>query len=219
MTRLRVAFVVALSLFATGTSAKDSDGDDSEGCDDIRTCAAGCDKGAKNDCFDVATMYLSDDEEAAADPNKARSFFEKACTLGEYDGCTEAGVLFEEGAGSVDFKRAAALFGRACDHDDPTACTYLGEILREGRGAPRDLPRAKKLLTEACDDVEAPACEALGEMNERGEGTPKDAAKAIELFKKGCESGSDEACDAMHRLVPDWKKAGAKKPQGARSTR
>ena len=128
---LAVGLLLVHGPFAHAAVADDDE--DAAECEDVKSCAAGCEKGDGDDCFDTATMYYDGgDDGADADPKKARTYFEKACNLGETDGCVEAGLLYEEAAAGIDFPKAVALYQKACFAGNATACADLGLMLHDG---------------------------------------------------------------------------------------
>jgi TPR repeat protein len=53
--------------------------------------------------------------------------YEQACSGGDSTGCTNAGLMYDDGRGvSKDSKRAAVLFTKGCDGANARACAKVG---------------------------------------------------------------------------------------------
>ncbi|MFT2723534.1 tetratricopeptide repeat protein [Helicobacter pylori] len=63
------------------------------------------------------------------DFSKAKGYFEKACDLNNGGGCSNLGVLYQNGDGvKQDSKKAVALFEKACKLGYKKACEMLKEL-------------------------------------------------------------------------------------------
>jgi uncharacterized protein len=148
------------------------------------------------------------------DEARAAALFTKACDAGSALGCSNLGILFEQGRGvGKDEARAAALYTKACDAGNEGGCYFLGNMFVEGRGVGKDEARAASLLTKACDRGFAPGCSTLGLLFEHGHGVVKDEARAAALYTKACDGElAPGGCKArFERVVPMF----AAKPCGA----
>ena len=106
-------------------------------------CQRECDAKAGSSCT-VAGLFYSDNADR-------RIWFEKACSLGDYNSCMNlAGHHLADDVIPVDAPRARSLYERACTAGVPEGCVALAQLLREGRGGPKDEARAKALLQHAC---------------------------------------------------------------------
>ena len=82
-----------------------------------------CDTGFA--CTRLARAYAGGQELPQSWP-AARALFEKACGLGDPEGCEVGGALFALGiGGDPDAKRAFALFAKACDAELREACAIV----------------------------------------------------------------------------------------------
>ncbi|GAA7644616.1 hypothetical protein BTM240_11950 [Helicobacter pylori] len=64
------------------------------------------------------------------DFSKARKYFEKACGLNNGGGCSNLGVLYQNGQGvEKDLIEAAYLYSRACELKDGWGCSFLGGVI------------------------------------------------------------------------------------------
>ncbi len=98
------------------------------------------------------------------DFSKARKYFEKACGLNNGGGCSNLGVLYQNGQGvEKDFKKAFALFEKACDLNNSGGCGALGMLYEFGQGVEKNLTKAAQYISKACKLGDQKACEVLKE--------------------------------------------------------
>ncbi len=63
------------------------------------------------------------------DFSKARKYFERACDLNNGGGCSNLGVLYQNGQGvEKDLIKAAYFYSKACKLGDQLACEMLKEL-------------------------------------------------------------------------------------------
>lgn len=142
------------------------------------------------------------------DLNRAVALYERACELGNPDGCLRIRMLAKrfEGGDSVltrDLNRAAALAERSCELDSDT-CGYLGRLgLQhvEGDDVPLALDRAVAITSRACelDDGACAFLDRLARMLLSGERVPRDPELAEELGRRACVPGAD--CLALDEVA------------------
>ncbi|WP_154466089.1 tetratricopeptide repeat protein [Helicobacter pylori] len=85
------------------------------------------------------------------DFSKARKYFEKACDLNNGRGCSNLGVLYQNGQGvEKDLTKAAYLYSRACELKDGWGCSFLGALYYNGDGVKQDSKKAVALFEKAC---------------------------------------------------------------------
>ena len=134
---------------------------------------------------------------AAADPQQAVALYERACELGDAQGC----VLLGRRLG--DMEQAAALYERACGADEPAGCLLAGRARLEGRGVPVDVGLAAERFERGCRELASPRnCTALGLVYVEGPGgleADEDRGKA--LLRGACEEGHGLACRNLGLLA------------------
>lgn len=141
--------------------------------------------------------------------------FDKACELGNNEGCQEAGFRYEEGVGvAADPVAGLARFDKACKAGLQRACGALGYYVLTGKGAPADVPRGAQLLGDACDKGSGEACKNLGLLLRDGTILPRDPKRAVSLFDKGCYLKDSAACNEL-ALAYERGQGTAKDPQRA----
>ncbi|EPZ67550.1 beta-lactamase [Helicobacter pylori UM038] len=99
------------------------------------------------------------------DFSKAKGYFEKACDLNNGGGCSNLGVLYQNGQGvEKDLIKAAYLYSRACELKDGWGCSFLGVLYYNGDGVKQDSKKAVALFEKACKLGYKKACEMLKEL-------------------------------------------------------
>ncbi len=64
---------------------------------------------------------------------KQASYFKKACNDGVSEGCTQLGIIYENGQGTkIDYKKALEYYKIACQADDREGCFGLGGFMMRG---------------------------------------------------------------------------------------
>jgi len=125
------------------------------------------------------------------DPARARWHYDKACVLGDGDGCY---ALVEQLAGEQP-ARVVVLLERACELGEPRACARAGDEYASGERVARNIERAAAAWQVACDsgeDVAYRACDSLADALTDGR-LPADPGRAASLKKRGEElAGQDE---------------------------
>ncbi|GAA9035236.1 hypothetical protein HpHA134_02120 [Helicobacter pylori] len=99
------------------------------------------------------------------DFSKAKGYFEKACDLNNGGGCSNLGVLYQNGQGvEKDLIKAAYLYSRACELKEGDGCGALGGLYYNGDGVKQDFKKAAALFEKACKLGYKKACEMLKEL-------------------------------------------------------
>ena len=121
--------------------------------------------------------------------------FRAACDGGEFDACSDVGLLYDGGKGVVkDPAQANALYRKGCDGGSMRGCYNLAISLYEGSGGPRDPVTAAALLDRACAADYAVACFDLGALYDFGGlVSGPDPQRAVGFYEKACRSDDDEA--------------------------
>ncbi|MGL2876558.1 tetratricopeptide repeat protein, partial [Helicobacter pylori] len=75
--------------------------------------------------------------------SKATSYFKKACNDGVSEGCTQLGIIYENGQGTrIDYKKALEYYKTACQADDREGCFGLGGLYDDGLGTTQNYQEA-----------------------------------------------------------------------------
>jgi TPR repeat protein len=148
----------------------------------------------------AATIALASIALGASDT----AIHEKACALGDANGCAQLGIAYETGSGlPADTRRAAALYEQACNGKDPLGCARLARMYAHGSGIPKDAARAAALYKQACGGASASSCWQLGYRYEYGKDRPVDAAFAAALFEAACAAGEASGCGSLAFMLAD----------------
>ncbi len=85
------------------------------------------------------------------DFSKARKYFEKACDLNNGRGCSNLGVLYQNGQGvEKDLIKATYFYSKACELNNGDGCGALGGLYYNGDGVKQDSKKAAALFEKAC---------------------------------------------------------------------
>ena len=135
------------------------------------------------------------------EPEQAARLWRVACQGGDALGCTNLGVLHEEGIGmDADFGEAARLYRRGCDGGNAVGCTSLGVLHQEGIGMDADFGEAARLYRQGCDGGDARGCTNLGYLHANGIGMDADFGEAARLYRQGCDGGNALGCTNLGYL-------------------
>lgn len=103
------------------------------------------------------------------DYQKATQLYQKACNSGEALGCSNLGLLYEDGQGvNQDYQKAAQLYQKACDSGDAGGCLGLGLLYKNGQGVRQNFSTAKQYYGKACDLGIQIGCDWYRKLNDRG---------------------------------------------------
>jgi uncharacterized protein len=130
--------------------------------------AAACFQGDAERCYTTGAGYANGMASSGLsfpkDVGKAALFFERACSLGNADGCQALGTAAEMGAGvPKDVKRAYRLFIESCDKGASLGCFYAAMLQLKGAGAPALRGPVMTLLSRACDLGQPQGCRIVAE--------------------------------------------------------
>lgn len=155
----------------------------------------GCEFGSGLACNDLGNDYI-DGKGVEADPKKGRELQEKACSLGDAEGCYDYGILLRDAIGGwVDFEKARTIFYESChEHDMPKGCSDYGEMLLTGDGGEKDIPGAIEYFKKACDAELNYACTNVGVVYADETTGVQDEALATDFAIRGCELGHAKGC-------------------------
>lgn len=172
---------------------------------------ARCDRRHGASCSSLGLLLERDRKDA-----EALALHEKACALGDADGCSMAAMLVDDGRGAkVDFQRAFDLYVKACDLGDSYACDSAAGYLGDFGTLPRDREReqalserSRAMSEKACvEKKERYSCSSAA-IDYQYADTP-DEERAFELYSLGCDLGNQYACGQVAARLD------AKDPAGA----
>ena len=153
-----------------------------------------CEMGHDNSCSHLGAVYSQDKTPAGYE--KARQLFQNMCDEDRIVGCTNLGVMYENGEGvAQDYATAFDLYTRGCDGANAQACSNLGVMQLFGRGVPENLSAALKLFEKACAGGFANGCTYAGQiMIVDFPGVPNLNQQGLDYMRKGCSGGDNRAC-------------------------
>ena len=143
---------------------------------------------------------------------RASALFDRACTLGDAQGCHFAGRLALDGHGIPrDPARGLALLEKGCDGGVLMSCDVLARYLAthpSAKAPPSDdddsdgdasVPGEKRFALQAeCLRGVANSCFYVGLNFERGvSGFPKDYARGAASYARGCDLGEVVSCNNL----------------------
>ncbi len=166
---------------------------------DVVQLEAACKQGTTEACFTAARLYACG-RQVPLDSRKAVALDERACQLGDPDGCFDAAALLTDLADATpaELAHSAALFRDACHTGNQPGCSNYAAALALGRGVPLDLAAAKELFDSACARGNQPACLSFAMMFIEGNAiVPRDLARGVTLATASCDHGNANACNAV----------------------
>ncbi|CAN7941369.1 unnamed protein product, partial [Ixodes pacificus] len=116
----------------------------------------GCDAGCAQSCFAVGLMLTSTDAipGVAKDNRLGMEFLDKACTMGNAEGCYFAsGQLIAGDRPGVprDMRKAFGYTERACELGNMYACSNLSLMYGKGEGVTKDEEKARAYRQKVLD--------------------------------------------------------------------
>lgn len=141
--------------------------------------------------------FLSDGGRGVpVDKPRALAEFQRACSLGNGDGCANVGRYHEHALAGLNKSVSQALewYGKACDLGLAEGC-HQAAALYDEKGPSQDPKRAVALYRRGCDRGSAPACNNLGWSYANGAaGLATDKQQALTLYRRACSLGNTTAC-------------------------
>lgn len=115
----------------------------------------------------------------------------KACDLGSTRGCSNLGVLYQQGQlGTADFAKAARYYEKSCALGSGVGCYNRAVLVRDGLGEPADRSRAHDLFVANCEAKKnANSCLQAGGSLGKGNYDQK-----IKFFGVACDNDIQVAC-------------------------
>lgn len=154
-------------------------------------------------CNQVASIYAVG-QFVPADPVLAARYFEKACELGNTDGCAHLAVAYFSTnlAGvQVDIGQALSnLEQSAAAAKDGRICCLIAYAYSTGRGHTMDKAKARQFYEQGARLGEMAAWKSLAQMELAGVGGPSDHAAAAVWLQKAAEAQDGQSCLTLARL-------------------
>lgn len=154
-------------------------------------------KGSGPGCCALATTYASGTG-VVANPARAGSLFQKACSLGEGHACILSSAKREETSKRVG--DALMAFAESCAHPYPPEACSRGCELNDPRSRERR-DAALHILQAACDESDGTACLVLGLAYDQALGVKWDSEKARGFLEKACAANVPTACYRLAYLL------------------
>lgn len=196
--------------------------DDGEAACRTKLRRLACDRQELAACTDLAASGATDDAAALAeracegryargcwvwglvteDEAKAVEHYDRACELGDAEGCVAAAARYNGGEG-VDRnpQTGAERLERACELGHLDACVDLGLARMFGRGVPRDVARARQLFEQVCGlDGEGDggrSCATLAALSPQLATSAQGAPPVEPLLERSCEKGYLDGCQTV----------------------
>ena len=154
-----------------------------------------CNANDAKGCSRLGVARLKGEAGADKDATKAYLAFKKSCDLGYGAGCSNLGVLYEDGRGvAKDVAQAVQLYEAACSLEEFQGCHNLAALYEDGNGVTKDMPKATDLYMKACEGGIAFSCSYLGSLWLKD---PNKARFGRELLERGCKEGDDFGCEQL----------------------
>lgn len=123
---------------------------------------AACDEDVAMSCAWLATLYRDGRHGIPHSAKKAKQGYQKACDMGEQEGCVGLAVLTMRGLGEPkNPKRAATLLKGLCEQGKFNACGYLGQLNVKGEGVAKDYDKGVTMIRAACKKGHTYSCDFL----------------------------------------------------------
>ncbi len=136
-------------------------------------------------------------------PDKAFTFFDRGCHLGDMSACAFAGEALVKGVlGEKNSAKAAKYLEYACTGGLIDACVIVTELyVREDLRDLEEKERGYDRLRPLCSLHARGMCGYLAHVLYRGWGVEADPKKAWDLARERCSAGSGAACWAAGRMA------------------
>ncbi len=193
MMKMWQRFIIVAVLFLNLYGAEKNERDLSSLAHSYDTLIQNCNEDIGKSCFMLGVYYELKNNFA-----QALVYFDKACSLGDRQGCFYSATIYHEGlAVEKNLAKAIKNYEKACKKEDAVACYNLGILNYEGVEIASDLQQAAHYFEKTCQLGYVDGCYELGVMYEDGLGVAKDYALAIYYYEKACDGGYSKACLAI----------------------
>ena len=131
---------------------------------------------------------------------KAFALYEKACKLGDMDGCAAVAGAYDGnslwGVVESDYEKAAGLYEKACETKNADACLRIAKKYDDAA----KFTDALKYYKLACEAGEGEGCYNAADIYESGDATPKNDAQAAKFYDLACQNGFNRGCVKFKKL-------------------
>jgi TPR repeat protein len=125
---------------------------------------------------------------------EAAHLFERACTLGAANGCTNyAARIWANEHSEEQLACARRTFEKACAAREPFACGMVGRLMLEST-TPPPFAQGRKYLEDACNDLGGFPCRVLAKHLESGHLGDYSPELIRILLSRACAGGDPDAC-------------------------
>jgi TPR repeat protein len=150
--------------------------------------------GNANKCYEFGTSYLN-----GGDTLKARNFFERACDMRHWQGCSYAAALYLEQT-PKDYFKISSFYDKACKANDKTSCYNLGVLYAEKRNPIANPQEAKAFFDKACTYSSEELCYKIALLYTDKRNGMYNMQEAKYYFQKACGFGSKDGCSAASKI-------------------
>ncbi|HXO86157.1 MAG TPA: tetratricopeptide repeat protein [Gemmatimonadales bacterium] len=162
-----------------------------------------CDARVAKGCYALGGIYQSPDAMGLGvgqDLEKAKGFFQRACSNGFDAGCARAREL-NDPAHTATARRPTPAEEAGCQRGNADNCwTVALYIMGDGSDATK-IGQAATPLETACNGNLGSACVMLGIGYQNGSGVTQDLGRAEALFAKACDTGVSLGCQQREQLT------------------
>jgi TPR repeat protein len=167
--------------------------------DAIAAYRKAADKGSTAAMVELGLLLLNGTG-VAADPQQARSLFERAAAAGNPRGATSLVALSGSDGLPSDPPEARQMLEKAAAANSAEAQFQLGVMYAEGTGGPKDDAAARALFEKAAAQGHAQALDWAGNFAENGRGGPKNSDAAKAYYQQAAALGNEDAKAALERM-------------------
>ena len=154
-------------------------------------------------CNQVGAIY-AEGKFVPADPVRAAYYYNKACDLGDVNGCANLAVEYFRARpddAPADINRALATLEQSSVTATNGQLVYLlGYASETGHGRPLDKVKARQLYEKSATLGDVAAGKNLARMQLAGEGGPRDAAAAARWLQQAADAKDGPSCMNLARL-------------------
>ena len=146
------------------------------------------------------------DEQDDADAGAGFEYYEKACKLGDKNGCVNAAhVYLDEDFAQHDTAQALRLFTESCDADNGSGCVGEAHMLALGVGVAADSRSALRLYQKGCSLDAYWGCLSYGIALSNGDLGERDLDLARKVLTTSCNAKQAQACSMLESLSEEKK--------------
>ena len=179
-----------------------------------------CNEGMSQSCVDLGQMYFSGrDFVLMEDKIVSVSLFEKACQLGNSDGCGIAGKLYDFSMFMRnDHSKALKYLEKACKLGAQISCHAVGYYYEKGRVVEKNMETAAEYYLGGCAGGDPDSCGSLGLLMIKGlGGVPQNSNLAYKYLNGACQKTGifNRYCEERDNIREDRERELRKQNQAA----